>query len=266
MAIFHTDIDQGSLAWMKLRKGRPTASEFDSIITPKQRKMAAARWKYACRLVAERLLNWQTNDLTHIQAIADGKAGEPMAVAQFGFVTDQETYPVGFVTTNDGRFGASPDRIMSPEIDDGKITACATVIEIKAPTIPIQIQYLASPSILSRDASANVAGGDSYICQVQGQLFVAEAEQAVFYSYHPRMPAFMLQTHRDTAFIRSLADALEQFSDELEWLTEAVKALGTFDAFAELVTPLDAARGPETERQLADMIEGEAGSRLAWGA
>jgi hypothetical protein len=252
MAVFNFDIDQGSYAWVKLRSGIPTASEFGSIITPARMELSKARWKYACRLVAQRLLNWQPDSLDKIQHIADGKANEPSAVAQLSFVTDMESVPVGFVRTNDLRFGASPDRISGPR--GQPVTSADVVIEAKCPTIPVQFERLL------------LGHGDDYKPQVMGQLFIAEAEEAIFYSYHERTPAYMVRTHRDEGFIRKLSEALEQFSDELEELTARAKSLGSVQAFAELVTPLDAARGPETERQLADMIEGEAGSRLAWGA
>jgi hypothetical protein len=140
-----------------------------------------------------------------------------------------------------------------------------TVAEVKCPTILVQMVRLASKEILRIDPKAKVIGGKDYACQVQGQLFVAEAETSIFYSYEPRMPAFSLTTHRDEAFIRKLADALEQFHDELEQIEEEVKRYGTFQAFAELLTPLDAARGPETERELADIIEGDLGDKLQWG-
>jgi hypothetical protein len=252
MAVFDFGIDQGSYAWQKLRSGIPTASEFGSIITPARMELSKSRWKYACRLVAQRLLNWQPDSLDKIQHIADGKANEPAAVAQLGFVTDTESIPVGFVRTDDLRFGASPDRISGPI--GQPVTSVNTVLEVKCPTIPVQFERLL------------LGHGDDYKPQVMGQLFVAEAEEAIFYSYHERTPAYMVRTHRDEAFIRRLTEALEQFSDELEELTEQAKTLGTYQAFAEVVTALDAARGPETEKQLADFIEGEAGNKLSWGA
>src|SRR6185437_7606720 len=186
MAKFHFDIQQGTAEWYRIRAGIPTASEFANIITPKKRQLASARHKYACRLVAQRLMNWQPDSLEKIGHIADGKAFEPVAVKQLEFAESIETVPVGFVTTDDERFGASPDRIMgfrappssgiSSSIPSGSVEG---VVEIKSPTVPIQTEYLFSPVILKIDPTANVAGGDDYICQVQGQLYVAEAERAI---------------------------------------------------------------------------------------
>lgn len=253
MPIFHWDVDQGSAQWHQLRSGIPTASMFDRIITPKTLKMSAQRIPYACRLIAERLLNWQAESLDYVAAIAAGKEGEPDAVKRFEFVTETITRPLGFATTNDGRFGASPDRVLGHSIDAPPPASVDAICEVKAPTIPTQMQRL----LFGHD--------DAYRCQVMGQLLVTEAERSVFYSWHPRMPAYQVDTTRDEPFIHRLSEALEQFSDELEELMERALSLGAYQAFAELLTPLDAARGPEAEKDLAEIIEGGLDNKLQWG-
>ena len=250
MARFYFDIDQGSIAWYRLRSGKPTASCFDQIITPKKMELAAARRKYACRLIAERLLHWQADSLDKVQHIADGKANEPAAVQQLEWVTDRKTVPVGFITTDDGRFGASPDRLIGA-LEKPVAGSVEAVLEIKCPTIPKQFEYL----LLGHD--------EAYRCQVQGQLWVAEADTAIFYSYHPRTPAYQVTTHRDEAFIDRMTACLEQFSDELEALMEKAQALGVFQAFEEIVTPVEATYGNDAD-ELAQMIEGDDGKWM-WG-
>ena len=226
MPVFEWAIQQGSADWFKLRAGIPTASEFDKIITPKRGELAEARHKYACRLIAERLMNWQAESLDSIEHIEAGKANEPLAVAQFELVNEVETRAVGFVRTNDLRFGASPDRVMGVAPDLSRVEC---VVEIKCPTVPRQFEY----NLLGHDAA--------YRCQVMGQLYVAEADKALFYSYHPRMPPYAVETGRDEAFIAKLRDALEQFSDELEALTAKARALGIYQPFELLLTPTDVA-------------------------
>lgn len=248
MAKFYFDVDQGSAHWYKLRAGRPTASNFDKIITPAKMELSKQRHAYACTIIAERLLNWQADSLDKITHIQAGKENEPLAVQQFEFVTDIETKPVGLVTSDDGRFGASPDRVAG--IHD---TTVDIVAEVKCPTIPVQINRLL------------FGHGADYRCQVQGQLWVAEADKAVFYSYHQRTPHYLVETGRDDEFIRKLAAAMEQFSDELEGWMEQAQSLGVFQAYEDVLTPLDAERGPNSEQDLADIIEGELGNKLAWG-
>lgn len=248
MAKFHWAVEQGSSDWFKLRAGIPTASEFDQIITPKKGELASARRKYACRIIAARLLNWQAESLDKIEHIMAGKENEPLAVAQLEEIDEITTERVGFVTTDDGRFGASPDRVSAIAADRASV---GITIEIKAPTIPKQFEYL----LLGHD--------DAYRCQVQGQLYVADADKAIFYSYCPRTPPLHVETGRDEPFIVKLRDALEQFSDELEEMTARAKTLGVFEAFADLRTPIEAERGHDFERHrpaveavVADALDG----------
>jgi hypothetical protein len=238
MPIITWDVDQGSGDWYKLRHGIPTASEFDSIITPAKGELAAARKKYACRLIAERLMNWQADSLDKIKHIADGKANEPLAIARLEmvFLEGRKTRKVGFVRTNDLRFGASPDRVLMAG------DAIDVTIEAKSPTVPKQFEYL----LLGHDTA--------YRAQVQGQLWVAEADKAIFQSSNPRMPDYTVETGRDEAFIKKMQTCMEAFSDELEEMTERARSLGLYQAFEEYRPPVDAEFGEEGRRDWqADM-------------
>lgn len=257
MPVISWDVQQGSVDWYRLRLGIPTASEFDKVITPKQMKISDSRRPYQCRLIAERLLNWQAESLDKIKHIEDGKMNEPFAVAQLEEIYEIETQRVGFIRTNDLRFGASPDRVTDVSPDRMHVD---TVIECKAPSIPKQFEYL----LLGAD--------DAYRCQVQGQLLVSEADKAIFYSYNPRTPACRRETGRDEIFIGKLSAALEQFSDELEEMTERARRLGAFQAFADLVSPLEAERwdhlqrAPATDAEMEDLINGPTSQSYDWGA
>jgi len=248
MPVISWDIQQGTLPWYAVRQGIPTASEFASIITPKKMQISEARKSYQCRLIAERLLNWQADSLDKIRHIEDGKINEPFAVAQIEEIAEIETAKVGFIRTNDLRFGASPDRVAGVNADRTRVDM---VLEVKAPTIPRQLEYL----LLGHD--------DAYRAQVQGQLWVSEADKAIFYAYNPRTPAYTFETGRDEVFIRNLVQCLEQFSDELEAMTEKARRLGAFQAFAALVPPVEAEYPadsrfrPPSEQDIQDMIDGK---------
>jgi hypothetical protein len=249
MPLIDWDVKQGSIGWHLLRAGIPTASEFHHIITPKQGKLSESRKPYQCRLLAERLLNWQADSLDKIGHIEDGKINEPFAVAQLEEIREIETTRVGFIRTDDGRFGASPDRVTGISADRRHV---GTVIEAKAPTIPKQFEYLF------------FGHEDAYRCQVQGQLYVAEADKALFYAYNPRTPAYLFETGRDEDFIRKLRDALNQFSDELEDMTERARHLGAFQAFPRLMLPVEAEHDaerfrPPTDAEIQNLIDGPLG-------
>ena len=236
---------QGSLAWYQARAGIPTASEFDHVMTPKTLKPAESRKKYACRLIAERILNWQADSLDKIGHIADGKANEPLAVAKMDLVFDIESTRVGVIKTNDGRFGATPDRVAQVSPDRTRV---GISIECKCPTIPVQMERL-----IFGETDEKVAA--VYRCQRQGQLWVAEADKAIFFSFNPRTPDYLVEDGRDEGFIKALVDCLERFSDELEQWTERARSAGAYQAFEALVTPVDAERGPmidELDRILDD--------------
>lgn len=228
MPLIDWHVQQGSIDWYRLRAGIPTASEFHHIITPKKMQLAESRKSYQCRLIAERLLNWQANSLDKIRHIEDGKTNEPFAIAQLEEIDGIETERVGFVRTNDRRFGASPDRVTDISADRQHV---GIVIEAKSPTIPKQFEYL----LFGHD--------DAYRAQVQGQLWVSEADKALFYAYNTRMPAYRVETGRDEEFIKKLVGALEQFSEELEEMTERARRLGAFQMFPALATPAEAEYG-----------------------
>ena len=221
---------QGSPEWYRARAGIPTASCFDQIMTPKTLKPSEGRRKYACRLIAERIMNWQADSLDKVQHIADGKEGEPLAVAKMELVFDIQTVPVGFIKTDDGRFGASPDRVSGVSADRQRVHG---VHEVKSPTIPVQMERL-------------IFGDDlAYRCQRQGQLWVADAEKATFFSFNARTPDYLVVDGRDDSFLRPLADCLERFWDELQAWEAKARSLGAYQAFPALVTPLEAERGAQ---------------------
>ena len=212
-------VEQGSAEWFALRMGVPTASEFDQIMTPKTMKPSESRHKYACRLVAERLMNYQSESLEGIGHIRAGKENEPKAARQLAFSRDLEVRECGFFTTDDRRFGASPDRMVVGKNEP---------VELKAPTDLVQMQY-----ILLDNATI-------YRCQRQGQLWVTEADKGHFYSFHPMMPEVYEETGRDEPFIYKLSQALERFSDELALMMEKAKRDGLiFQKYDSIVTPLD---------------------------
>lgn len=243
MPKLYFDVQQGTPAWYRLRSGIPTASEFSQIITPKKMELSASRRKYACRLLAERLLNWQAESLDRISHIEEGKAQEPFAVAQLEEIYEIETKRIGFATSNDGRFGASPDRVVM--VGD----AVGITVEAKCPTIPVQFERLLYGT------------GDEYRMQILGQLWITEADKAIFYSYSPRMPAFRAEMGRDEVAIKQVETALNFFSDELDEMTERARRLGAFQAFASLLSPAEAEYGsghynPPSDADIQDMIDG----------
>src|SRR6185312_13291104 len=105
------DCEQGTAEWYACRIGRPTASRFDEIVTPTGKYSAQAR-KYAFQLIAERALKIPTESLDGQMWMERGKELEPQAADLYSFLNEGvELSKVGFITTDDGKIGCSPDRL-----------------------------------------------------------------------------------------------------------------------------------------------------------
>lgn len=207
---------QGSDEWLRLRQGLPTASEFFRILTPGGKLSDQAR-PYAIKLITETLLNRSLETLHGLEWIERGKDMEPQAAASYEFREEVETTRIGFITTDDGRISASPDRLVG---GDG-------LLEIKCPAPHTHLGYLLD------------GPGNKYRPQVQGQLYVAEREWVHFWSYSPEMPGVLIPTHRDEPYIRLLHAALDEFLDMRDGLLERARASGYFAERVRLLTAVD---------------------------
>jgi hypothetical protein len=125
-----------------------------------------------------------------------GMEMEAKAVAYYEFKRDVQTVPIGFITDDLKRWGASPDRLVGER----------GLLEVKTPKDETHAMYLlGSGSVF-----------DEYKVQALGQLWVAEKDFTDVISYHPEMPEAIVHTERDDKFIGLLAEAVMEFSDQLE--------------------------------------------------
>lgn len=197
MAIFHNDFEQRSAAWYQIRLGIPTGSEMKRILTPggkdgKDPKPSAQAPGYMNLLLAEWALGEPIENDFDSPWMENGREYEESAVKAFEFQTELETSPVGFVTTDDGLIGCSPDRLVA---DIG-------TLEIKCPKPNTHIGYLLSTSV-----------ADDYRVQNQSQMWICEREKSWVSSYHPRLPPVILEIPRDDEFIKKLACVVRSFVD-----------------------------------------------------
>lgn len=233
----YADVAQGSEAWHRLRLGIPTASNFHKIVTQKKCLLSAQASGYALRLVSERLLNMTAGESFDGPWLERGKELEPMAVRQYEFTHEVVTVPVGFITTDDGTIGCSPDRLVASEK--------RIALEIKCPSPHVHLGYLLE------------GVNDDYRPQVMGQILVAELERADLYSYHPSCPAALVQTFRDEEYLTKLADALKQFNATLHDMHQRALKLGAFQPMSRIgssgevkeITDINAAFRIENERR-----------------
>jgi hypothetical protein len=198
------DVAQGSPEWLQCRLGIPTSSCFDQIVTPTGKLSKSSR-KYALKLVAEIITGRSTDGIGSLEWVARGKELEPYAAEAYEMTTGTDTQAVGFITTDDGQIGCSPDRLTLDGVGG---------VELKCPAPHTHIGYVVD------------GFGSDYIPQVQGQLYVAELEWVDRFSFHPEAPAYRERTYRDEAFIKTLAQALDEFNQTRLEMLETVKARG----------------------------------------
>lgn len=204
------DVDQNSTAWDILHLGRPTASEFHKILTPTG-ELSKQSDGYAYYKLAETIMNAALTSISHLEWIDRGKQLEPEAVKQYEFINDATTQKVGFVTTDDGRFGCSPDRFV---IRNNKPVG---LLEVKCPAPQTQVEYWA------------VGPGPAYRPQMFGQMWICEMDWCDFYSYHPDMRPVQHRTVREPLYMSKLTRALKQFDDRLQTLLMRARQEGFFD-------------------------------------
>lgn len=192
-------VDQGSPEWHALRCGIPTASEFGKIITPKTLKLSKQADDYMYRLLGE----WMTGraqQTIETEFMQIGKDLEERAVRAYCFQRECEVEQVGFVTTDDGRFGCSPDRL----VKGGR-----RGVEIKTHPQAIGVHV---ESMIKREMD------DSHKAQVQGCIWICEADGWDLESYTEELPAVIVRVDRDEKFIAALKTELDKFSEQMEVL------------------------------------------------
>jgi YqaJ-like viral recombinase domain len=202
------DVIQGSPEWLQARLGIPTASQFHRIITAVKGDLSKSARKYAHELVAETLLGEPLeSSIGNLDWVVRGKLLEPQAVQQYEFTTDTETRAVGFVTTDDGRLGCSPDRLVIGERGG---------VEIKCTMPSTHMGYV-------------IDGPDeNYKQQCQGQMAISELAWIDLYCYHPSLPPVLLRSVRDEPYIAKMRAALAEFLDMRDEMLMRARSSGFF--------------------------------------
>jgi hypothetical protein len=208
-------IEQGTPEWKAARLGVATASWFHTIITPLGKPTDnRERKKYIYRLVAERLLKQPMPD-SYVNAWMErGNDLEDAAARDFSRREGVELLPGGFVTSDDGKMGCSPDRLV-------KAKRICESVEIKVPTPWTHL--------------ANLCGepDPKYKAQVQGQMLIGEFQAVHFYSWNPNLPDCHRVTVRDDKFTRTLETLLGLFLEEVDQTEDYVRRRGIVLPLAE---------------------------------
>ena len=194
------DLVQGSPEWFSARAGRPTASNFDRIITD-DGKPSKQRQKYLYELAGEAIAGPWTNGYQSF-AMERGKIVEDEARKLFELLNDVEVKQVGLCFSDEKKlWSASPDGLF------GELG-----LEIKCPLIHTQVGYLLQDKL-----------PQEYFPQAQGGMFVTGLKEWEFFSYYPGLRPVVHRVKRNESYMNLLSSALVEFCFELEQVIRKIK-------------------------------------------
>lgn len=196
------EMEQYSPEWWEVRKGIPTASCADKLLTPTG-KLSAQSKGYINELIAESM-GFGEEPYTN-EWMERGRVLEAEARAYCELMLDIEIQQVGFVTNDAGTFGASPDGLIN------RVTGW----ECKCPKASTHIGYLLGGELPAY-----------YKPQVHMSMAVTGLDKWIFVSYHPGLDPLIVTVKRDEyteqmqsaidGFVKQLADARRKLGlDEL---------------------------------------------------
>ena len=192
-------IEQGTLEWHELRRGKVTASRVADILAKTKTGPSASRQNYLIELALQRTTKTIEPSYTNA-AMEWGTATEPQARVAYEVATNNFVDQVPFIDhpTIQG-FGCSPDGLVGK---DG-------LLEIKCPNSATHWEYFKYRKAPQK-----------YVIQMQAQMAVTGAKWCDFVSFDPRMPErsqlLILNVPRDPEFILYMETEIKQFLSEVE--------------------------------------------------
>lgn len=185
---------QRSEAWHEMRRGIPTGSRFDMILTPAKGEPSKSQDRLIDILIAESILPPQEGVIQ--VTTAEMEYGMKLeAEARCFYEMEYAKEPVtetGFTLAACGLFGGSPDALVG---DEGGV-------EIKCPAAVTHIGYYRA-GVLPTE----------YKCQVHGYMIVTGRKWWSFLSYARHFPPFHLVVKRDD-FTDKLEAELYRFAEK----------------------------------------------------
>lgn len=185
---------QKSSEWWQIRRGLPTASAFNRIIQPVTGRPSEGQNAYIVELI-DSIVNhdysFEPSNGYVSPAMEHGIDLEPAARSWYELEHNCDIEQVGFCLSDCGRFGTSPDGLVST---DGSV-------EIKCPQRKTHIRYLTKRALPSE-----------YKAQVHGILLATGRAWCDFVSYSPveELPNLVIRVVPDK-FTAELKNALDHF-------------------------------------------------------
>ena len=204
-----SDIIQGSLEWLELRKGFVTASRVADIMAKTKTGPSASRQNYLIELAIQRVTGVVEESYKN-EAMIRGTEEEPKARQAYELLTETFVEEVPFVKHKTIEwFGCSPDGIIKN--NDGTYN----LLEIKNPNSATHWSYIKEGEPPTK-----------YKIQMMAQMACTGAQWCDFFSYDSRMPEgsrhFLKRMMRDNKFIEEMEKEIKIF---LEQVSEEVKLM-----------------------------------------
>jgi putative phage-type endonuclease len=197
-SLIYREVEQGTDAWLELRKGKVTASRVADVLAKTKTGVSASRGNYLIELALQRVTGVIEASYTN-DAMQWGKDNEQTARTAFEVAHQVFVDQVAFVdhpTIKD--FGCSPDGVIGDSL-----------LELKCPyQSAVHWSYF-------KDGCPS-----KYYTQIQAQMSCTGAKSVWFVSYDGRMPPrsqlYIEEVLRDADFIEKLESEVKQFLNEVE--------------------------------------------------
>jgi hypothetical protein len=201
------DVDQKSEEWFAIRAGKLTASCASKLITPTGKLSTQYKGEIS-RIIAEKLgLQDPEEPVRETYWMAQGVELEGEARSWLEVMWGRPVFQTGFITSDDGVLGVSPDGYIYELGDQGPELV---PIEIKCPKPSTHIKWV-------------LDGGlpEEHRAQVHFAMVVTGAPYAWFMSYNPNLEPLLIKVERD-----EFTAALEAYTETYK--TDLTNALNKF--------------------------------------
>lgn len=195
-------MEQRSDEWNAIRAGKITASVASKMVTPTGKPSTQAN-AHIGRILAEQMGLQEPEDIPMTEWVERGIDIEDEARKWFQVETGLRVKEVGFIESDDGLSGFSPDAVIQDDL--GIIP-----IELKVPKPSTHIGYL-------------IDGGvpKAYIAQCHFAMVISEAPHMYFMSYCPGLKPHIVKVIRDE-YTKCVEVALEKFIKNLNAAKEII--------------------------------------------
>lgn len=201
MAIIIDSFEQRSPQWFEARLGSPGASSISNIITTSG-ELSKSREGYLYQLAAEKV-SGKCDERFMSKDMQNGTDREDASRSLFEMIYDVDVRQVGIVYKDERKlYHVSPDGLIGDN----------SILEMKNPIGKTAVKYLLKKKVPSE-----------YFAQCQMSLYVAERQLLYFMSAYDGLPPLIIEVHRDEAFIKKLAQALDDFCEELASVVEKLR-------------------------------------------